>query len=44
MADTCIRHKSGFFSGEGKAGEPVWVIMSVGPGKDFDEMPLITPS
>jgi hypothetical protein len=44
VADTCIRHKSGFFSGAGKADGPVWAVMSVVPGKDFDEMPLITPS
>ena len=44
MAGTCTRHKPGFFSGVGKAVEPVWVDFAAMLGKDFDEMPLITPS
>jgi hypothetical protein len=44
VADTCIRHKPGFFSGAGKADEPVWVIFAIVLAKDSDEMPLITPS
>ena len=44
MAYTCMRHKSGFFFGAGKADGPVWAVFAAVLAKDFDEMPLITPS
>ena len=44
VVGTCIHYKLGFFSGAGKADEPVWVVNAIVLGKYFNEMPLIIPS